>query len=145
MLDTMCCDLTSKQKGFKQPFKLFVTNLSLTQINWKAVLQVRACSSKTSVSELAVCPPDNTRARVNRVQPTMNLTGDQLTVYGRVWRSHDTDDRQRAVYQDSYLRVQLFLVRKPVQLLRDGYTEWQAQKIKRLLTNTQLHDMLNII
>jgi len=74
--------------------ELFLANVGLSQLNWKAVPQLGACSHKTSVTELAVSPSDDTCPGVRRMVPTSTLIGDELTVRGQV-RWHHT--RQQTV------------------------------------------------
>jgi len=47
-------NLITEQKSLKQSLKLFVANVGLSQLNWKTVPQLGACSSRTSITKLAV-------------------------------------------------------------------------------------------
>jgi len=77
-------DLTTAHNSFKQSLKLSVANIGLSQLNWKTVSQLGACSGKTSITEMAVGPYDVTRPRVGRTQPTSSLITDELTLGGFV-------------------------------------------------------------
>jgi len=84
MLVIMCRNLTTEQKSLKQSLKLFTANVSLSQLNWKAVPRLGVCSDKTSVTGLAVDPSDETRPRVGQTQPTSSLITGELTLHGQV-------------------------------------------------------------
>ena len=76
---------TAPNESLKQSLELFIANVGLSQLNWKTVPQLGACSRKTSVTELSVGPSDDTRPRVGRTQPMSSLIKDELTVRGHVW------------------------------------------------------------